>query len=113
MDRQEKEEKILHVSEKSFEQDVLQAAEPVLVDFWAPWCGPCQRVAPMLEELVSKYPGKLSIAKVNVDENAAIAAQYGVRSIPSLMIFKEGKMVDSVIGAIPLEELERFVSRWV
>lgn len=113
MDSQEKEEKVLHVSEKSFEQDVLQAAEPVLVDFWAPWCGPCKRVAPMLEELASKYPGKLSIAKVNVDENAAIAAQYGIRSIPSLMIFKEGKMVDSVIGAVPLEELERFVGKWV
>ena len=113
MDGQAKEEHVLHVSETSFEKDVLQAAEPVLVDFWAPWCGPCKQIAPMLHELGSKYQGKLAVAKVNVDENASVAAEFGVRSIPSLMIFKEGKMVDSLIGAVPLEELERFVGRWV
>ena len=113
MDGQAKEEHVLHVSETSFEKDVLQAAEPVLVDFWAPWCGPCKQIAPMLDELGSKYKGKLAVAKVNVDENASVAAEFGVRSIPSLMIFKEGKMVDSLIGAVPLEELERFVGRWV
>ncbi len=104
---------VVHVSVDTFEQQVIESAEPVLVDFWAPWCGPCKKIAPVLEELADKFQGKLSVAKVNVDENADIAAQYGVRSIPSLMIFKEGKMVDSAVGAKPLEELERFVGRWV
>ena len=102
-----------HVSENSFDQEVIASAEPVLVDFWAPWCGPCKQIAPVLDQLASRYQGKLSVAKVNVDESAAVAARYGVRSIPSLMIFKQGKLVDSMVGARPLEDLERFVNPWV
>ena len=102
-----------HVSENSFDQEVIAAAEPVLVDFWAPWCGPCRQIAPVLDELAFRYQGKLSVAKVNVDESVSIASRYGVRSIPVLMLFKQGKMVDSIVGARPLEDLERFVNPWV
>ena len=108
-----KDEKIQHVSDSTFEQDVVGAAEAVLVDFWAPWCGPCKRVAPALEELAQKLEGKLKVAKMNVDENPSVPAQLGVRSIPTLVIYKEGKVVDTRVGALSLEELEGFVSQWI
>ena len=104
---------VKHVSDGTFEADVLKSEQPVLVDFWAPWCGPCKTIGPVLEELAGKLKGKLAVAKINVDENLTVAAQFGVRSIPSLMVFKGGQMVDSVVGAKPLEELERFVGRWL
>jgi len=113
VDTQAKHEGIQTVSEANFEQDVLKAGGPVLVDFWAPWCGPCRQVAPVLEQLVSTYRGRLGVAKVNVDENTSLAARFNVRSIPTLLVFKGGEMVDSMVGAAPLNELERFVSRWV
>ena len=108
-----KDEKIQHVSDSTFEQDVVGASEAVLVDFWAPWCGPCKRVAPALEELAQKLEGKLKVAKMNVDENPSVTAQLGVRSIPTLVIYKEGKVVDTRVGALSLEELEGFVSQWI
>jgi thioredoxin 1 len=108
-----KDEKIQHVSDSTFEQDVVGASEAVLVDFWAPWCGPCKRVAPALEELAQKLEGKLKVAKMNVDENPSVPAQLGVRSIPTLVIYKEGKVVDTRVGALSLEELEGFVSQWI
>jgi thioredoxin 1 len=108
-----KDEKIQHVSDSTFEQDVVGASEAVLVDFWAPWCGPCKRVAPALEELAQKLEGKLKVAKMNVDENPSVPAQLGVRSIPTLLIYKEGKVVDTRVGALSLEELEGFVSQWI
>ena len=108
-----KDEKIQHVSDSTFEQDVVGAAEAVLVDFWAPWCGPCKRVAPVLEELARKLEGKIKVAKMNVDENPAVPAQLGVRSIPTLVVYKEGKLVDTRVGALSMEELERFVSQWI
>ena len=108
-----KDEKIQHVSDSTFEQDVVGASEAVLVDFWAPWCGPCKRVGPILEELAQKLEGKLKVAKMNVDENPSVPAQLGVRSIPTLVIYKEGKVVDTRVGALSLEELEGFVSQWI
>ena len=108
-----KDEKIQHVSDSTFEQDVVGASEAVLVDFWAPWCGPCKRVAPALEELAQKLEGKLKVAKMNVDENPSVPSQLGVRSIPTLVVYKDGKVVDTRVGALSLEELEGFVSKWI
>ncbi len=113
MEKQEQTELVKHVSETSFESEVLKSDRPVLVDFWASWCGPCRAIAPVIDQLASKYQGRLSVAKVNVDENSSVAAQFGVRSIPSLLLFKGGQVVGTVVGARPLEEIERFVGRWV
>ena len=94
-------ELIKHVSDASFEADVLQADKPVLVDYWAEWCGPCKMIAPMLDEVSASYKDKLLIAKMNVDENPATPASYGITSIPTLHIFQGGQIVKSIIGAKP------------
>ena len=99
------------VNNDTFKNEVLEQTKLVLVDFWAEWCGPCKQIAPTLEELAEKYSENLSICKVDVDANRELALQYNVRSIPSLMIFKNGEMVDSLIGAVSLEELEDLVTR--
>ena len=99
------------VNNETFTNEVLEQTKLVLVDFWAEWCGPCKQIAPTLEELAEKYPENLSVCKVDVDANRELALQYNVRSIPSLMIFKNGEMVDSLIGAVSLEELEDLVTR--
>ena len=99
------------VNNETFASDVLEQTKLVLVDFWAEWCGPCKQIAPTLEELAEKYSENLSVCKVDVDSNRELALQYNVRSIPSLMIFKNGEMVDSLIGAVSLEELEDLVTR--
>src|SRR6202790_392664 len=93
------------VSDKSFQADVLQSKEPVLVDFWAEWCGPCRAVAPVLEEVAGELKGKLKIVKLNVDENPETAAKYAIQSIPTLMIFKNGEMASRQIGALPKQNL--------
>ena len=98
------------VTDKSFAADVLQSAEPVVVDFWAPWCGPCKMIAPALEEIAGEMAGKIKIAKVNVDENQEIAAQYGIRSIPTLMIFKDGKLAATKVGAGSKGDLSKWIS---
>ncbi|MBD1912452.1 MULTISPECIES: thioredoxin [unclassified Leptolyngbya] len=91
----------LSVTDSSFKQEVLESEVPVLVDFWAPWCGPCRMVAPVVDEIADQYAGQVKVVKVNTDENPSVANQYGIRSIPTLMIFKGGQRVDMVVGAVP------------
>lgn len=95
------------VTDASFEKDVLQSSVPVVVDFWAPWCGPCRMIAPSLEAIAKEYAGKLVVAKVNTDEDQRWAMQYGVQGIPTLLFVKGGKIVDRVVGAMPRPALEQ------
>ena len=99
-----------HVSDANFGEEVLSSKEPVLVDFWAEWCGPCRAIAPVLEELSSELQGKVKIVKLNVDENPGVAGQLGIRSIPTLMMFKDGKVASQKVGAAPKGELSRWIS---
>jgi thioredoxin 1 len=96
---------VTDASDDSFEADVLQSAVPVLVDFWAPWCGPCKSIAPVLEQLANEYSGKVKVVKVNVDDNSNSAIKYNVRGIPNLIIFKDGKVENQIVGAVRKEEL--------
>ncbi|MBE2893685.1 thioredoxin [Spirabiliibacterium falconis] len=102
---------VLHVTDASFEQDVLQSSTPVVLDFWAPWCGPCKMIAPILDEIAAELDGKVKIAKINVDENQQVAAKFGVRSIPTLVIFKEGKAVNTQVGALPKTQLTALIEK--
>ena len=97
------------VSDSSFKSDVLDASGPVLVDFWAEWCGPCKQIAPALEEISSELNGRLTIAKVNVDENPQTPGQYGIRGIPTLMLFKDGKVAATKVGALPKNKLKEWI----
>jgi len=98
------------VDTSNFQDEVLNASEPVIVDFWAEWCGPCKMIAPSLEEISNEMAGKVKVAKVNIDENPEIAAQYGVRSIPTLAIFKAGEVADIKVGAAPKTALSSWIS---
>ncbi len=97
------------VDNNSFKSDVLESAEPVVVDFWAEWCGPCKMISPSLEEIATEMDGKIKVAKLNIDENPELAAQYGVRSIPTLMLFKNGEVADMKVGAAPKTALSAWI----
>jgi len=98
------------VTDANFKTDVMGAEGPVVVDFWAEWCGPCKMIGPSLEEIADELQGKVTIAKLNVDENPGVAGTYGIRSIPTLMIFKDGKMASSKVGAAPKSELKKWIT---
>ena len=102
---------VQQVSDQDFETTVLQSDKPSFVDFWAPWCGPCRVIGPVVEELAPLYEGKINITKINVDENPGVAQKYQVTSIPTLMIFKNGQVVDRALGALPKSELQKFIER--
>jgi thioredoxin 1 len=100
---------IKYVSDASFESDVLKATGPVLVDYWAEWCGPCRSIAPILAEVAGEYKGKVTVAKLNVDENQSTPAKYGIRGIPTLMLFKDGAVVGTKVGALSKSQLTSFI----
>jgi thioredoxin 1 len=102
-------ENVTHVTDASFEQEVLKSPTPVLIDFWAPWCGPCRAIAPMVDELATEYAGRLKVVKINVDDNPQTPSHYGVRGIPNLIIIKGGQVKDQIIGAVPKQHLVRAV----
>jgi len=102
-------DQIMHISDESFEADVLQSDIPVLVDYWAEWCGPCKMIAPILDDVAGDYAGKLKITKLNIDENNQTAPQYGIRGIPTLMIFKNGTAAATKVGAISKTQLVEFI----
>lgn len=104
---------VIHADEGTFEKAVLQSDVPVLVDFWAAWCGPCKAIAPVLDELSTDYEGKARIVKIDVDANPNLAAQYGIRSIPSLFVFKNGEKVDNVVGAQPKAQLSALLNKHI
>ena len=104
---------VLEVSDATFDQEVLKSEQPVLVDFWAVWCGPCKAIGPTVDALAAKYAGQLKVAKVNVDQNGATPSRYGIRGIPALLFFKGGKVVDQIIGLVPQEAIEERVQRLV
>jgi thioredoxin 1 len=105
------EKNLAHVGDGNFEQEILKADKPALVDFWAPWCGPCKAIGPLVEALATQYQDKVKVAKLNIDENPKTAASYGVRSIPTLLLFKKGKVLDTLIGLVPKERLEEFIKK--
>jgi thioredoxin 1 len=101
------------ISDDTFQTEVMQSTVPVLIDFWAPWCGPCRAIGPVVEELAGEYDGKLKVVKMNVDDNPRTPAQFGVRGIPNLIIFKAGQVQDQIVGAVPKAHLVKAIDRVV
>lgn len=102
---------IKHVSDATFEAEVIKSSTPVLIDYWAEWCGPCKMIAPILDDVASAYAGRLTVAKMNVDENRAVPAQYGIRGIPTLMVFKDGQLAATKVGALSKAQLIAFIDQ--
>lgn len=106
-------EKVLTLDDNNFEAEVINSSQPVLVDFWATWCAPCKAIAPTIDALAAEYEGKVKVGKVNVDDSQATPAKYGVRGIPTIILFKDGKVVDQVVGAVPKSQLEALIKKAV
>ncbi|MFH7320397.1 thioredoxin [Desulfurivibrio sp. D14AmB] len=104
-------DKVMQVSDADFDSQVLQSGEPVLVDFWAPWCGPCKAIGPVIEELAGEFQGKAKIGKMNVDDNPATPGKYGIRAIPTLILFKNGEVVDQITGAVGKPQLTALINK--
>ena len=102
---------IMEVSDATFDQEVLRSEQPVLVDFWAVWCGPCKAIAPIVDSVAAQYAGKLKVAKVNVDQNSATPSRYGIRGIPALLLFKGGKVTDQIVGFVPQDVIDQKIKR--
>ncbi|MCX5867135.1 MAG: thioredoxin [Proteobacteria bacterium] len=101
------------INQANFDPEVLKSSEPVLLDFWAPWCGPCRRMAPILDEIEKDFPGKLKVGKLNVDENPELAQQFQVMSIPTLMVFKGGQVVEKIIGLTPRADIVKVLQKYI
>ena len=104
-------EGLLQATDGNFEPEILKSDIPVMVDFWAPWCGPCHVIAPVIEELAAEYAGKVKVAKMNVDDNPATPSQYGIRGIPTVILFKDGKVFDQIVGAVPKSKVEEMIKK--
>lgn len=104
---------ITNVTEATFKQEVLENETPVLVDFWAPWCGPCKMLSPVVEEVATEYQGQLKVVKVNTDQNPTVASHYGIRTIPTLMVFKGGRQINTVVGAVPKNTLAATLEKYI
>jgi thioredoxin 1 len=106
-----KEESLVHLTDANFDEEVLKSEKPVLIDFWAPWCGPCRAIGPVVEELAAAYRDRVKVAKINIDENPKTATVYGVMSIPTLMLFKGGSVMEKLVGLVPKNRLEDLIKK--